>query len=94
MPCSELKVDQAFVNGASKSLHLRVLLESALDIARKLNLRVVAEGVESQEDWMLLQGLGCGEAQGYLVAKPMPGSELLDWWRGNVGRIRALGRPA
>src|SRR5690606_30386318 len=91
VPCSELKVDRAFVNGASQSLHLRILLESALDIARKLNLRVVAEGVEALEDWRLLRSLGCGEAQGYFLAKPMPGEALLPWWRANRERIEILG---
>ncbi|MBB1520341.1 EAL domain-containing response regulator [Aquipseudomonas guryensis] len=91
VPCSELKVDRAFVNGASQSLHLRILLESALDIARKLNLHVVAEGVETREDWLLLRNLGCSEAQGYFVAKPMPGDALLPWWRANRERVQLLG---
>lgn len=90
VPCTELKVDRAFVHGASKSEHLRILLESALDIARKLNLKVVAEGVETREDWQLLRELECGEAQGYFIAKPMPGEALLSWWRGNQSRLKQL----
>lgn len=90
IPCTELKVDRAFVNGASESRHLRILLESALDIAGKLGLGVVAEGVETLRDWMLLRDLGCGEVQGYFVAKPMPGDALLAWWRSNDARLRDL----
>lgn len=90
VPCTELKIDRAFVNGASKKAHLRIMLESALDIARKLNLKVVAEGMETREDWQLLRELECGEAQGYFVAKPMPGEALLPWWRANQGRLQAL----
>lgn len=90
VPCSELKVDRAFVNGASSSQHLLVLLESALDIARKLSLGVVAEGVETREDWLLLRQLECGEAQGYFIAKPMPGDALPAWWRANRARLQAL----
>ncbi|MBO3274781.1 EAL domain-containing response regulator [Pseudomonas schmalbachii] len=90
VPCSELKIDRAFVNGASQKLHLRVLLESALDIARKLDLRVVAEGVESRDDWELLCQLGCTEAQGYFIAKPMPGDALPAWWRANQERLQAM----
>lgn len=92
VPCTELKVDRAFVNGASQSRHLRILLESALDVAGKLNLGVVAEGVERLEDWMLLRDLGCAEAQGFFIAKPMPGEALLPWWRENRQRMQALGR--
>lgn len=90
VPCTELKIDRAFVNGASKKQHLRIMLESALDIARKLNLKVVAEGMETREDWQLLRDLECGEAQGYFVAKPMPGEALLSWWRANQARLQAL----
>jgi EAL domain-containing protein (putative c-di-GMP-specific phosphodiesterase class I) len=90
VPCTELKVDRAFVNGASNSLHLRIMLESALDIARKLNLKVVAEGVETREDWLLLRTLECNEAQGYFIAKPMPGEALLPWWRANRVRLQGL----
>ncbi len=90
IPCSELKVDRAFVNGASNNVHLRILLESAVDIARKLNLKVVAEGVETLEDWVLLRELGCDEAQGYFMAKPMPGEALLLWWSANQGRLQKL----
>ena len=67
-----------------------ILLESALDIAGKLGLGVVAEGVETLQDWMLLRDLGCGEVQGYFVAKPMPGDALLAWWRSNDARLRDL----
>jgi EAL domain-containing protein (putative c-di-GMP-specific phosphodiesterase class I)/FixJ family two-component response regulator len=90
VPCTELKIDRAFVNGASNKQHLRIMLESALDIARKLNLKVVAEGMETREDWQLLRDLECGEAQGYFVAKPMPGEGLLPWWRANQARLQAL----
>lgn len=90
VPCTELKVDRAFVNGACQSTHLRVLLESALDIARKFNLRVVAEGVETEDDWMLLRNLGCDEAQGYLLARPMPGWQLLGWWDEHAVRLSRI----
>lgn len=90
MPCTELKIDRAFVNGASESQHLRILLESALDIATKLGLGVVAEGVETLQDWQLLSDLDCGEVQGYFVAKPMPGDAILAWWGSNEARLRGL----
>jgi len=93
VPCSELKVDRAFVNGASENVHLRILLESALDIARRLRLKVVAEGVETLKDWALLRELGCDEAQGYFIAKPMPGEVLLLWWSTNEQRLQKRLKP-
>ena len=53
-------------------------------------IKVVAEGVETREDWQLLRELECGEAQGYFIAKPMPGEALLAWWRANQSRLKQL----
>jgi EAL domain-containing protein (putative c-di-GMP-specific phosphodiesterase class I)/FixJ family two-component response regulator len=90
VPCTELKVDRAFVNGASDSHQLRILLESALDIADKLGLGVVAEGVETLADWQLLRNLGCAEVQGFFIAKPMPGAQVLSWLHTQQPRLQAL----
>jgi EAL domain-containing protein (putative c-di-GMP-specific phosphodiesterase class I) len=62
----------------------RAMIEASLDLARKLGLAVVAEGVETVEDWRLLAELGCGMAQGHLVAHPVPGeglAEAIGNWR-------------
>lgn len=90
MPFTELKVDRSFVNGASQRDHLRVILQSALDMANRLNLVTVAEGVEYIEDWRLLQEYGCALGQGYLVARPMPGAELPVWLRTHARHLRSL----
>lgn len=78
-PFTELKVDQSFVQRAAEHADARIILESTLDLARKLDLRVVAEGVETREHWDMVAKLGCDIAQGYLVARPMPGDELPGW---------------
>ncbi|UUZ73935.1 EAL domain-containing protein [Polaromonas sp. P1(28)-8] len=79
---TELKIDQSFVTNATKQASARVVLESSLDIARKLNITAVAEGVETQADWNLLRQLGCAFAQGYFIARPMEAGAYLDWARG------------
>jgi EAL domain-containing protein (putative c-di-GMP-specific phosphodiesterase class I)/CheY-like chemotaxis protein len=76
---TELKIDRSFVHRASSRRHLRTILESSLELARKLKLRSVAEGVETEEDWNLLRELGCDVAQGYYIAKPMPAEHFWDW---------------
>jgi EAL domain-containing protein (putative c-di-GMP-specific phosphodiesterase class I)/AmiR/NasT family two-component response regulator len=76
IPFTELKIDQGFVSGAHTDPRKRAVIEASLDLARKLQLDVVAEGVETTEDWQMLAELGCGMAQGYLIAKPVPGEEL------------------
>ncbi|MFM9437626.1 EAL domain-containing protein (putative c-di-GMP-specific phosphodiesterase class I)/FixJ family two-component response regulator [Janthinobacterium sp. CG_23.3] len=84
IPFTELKIDRSFVDGASKSRALGTVLSSCLGLARSLERRSVAVGVETREDWDFLQGLGCTYAQGYYIAKPMPVAEFPAWladWR-------------
>ena len=76
IPFTELKIDQDFVSGASAEPRKRAVIEASLDLARKLQLEVVAEGVETTEDWQMLAELGCGVAQGYLIAAPVSGEDL------------------
>jgi EAL domain-containing protein (putative c-di-GMP-specific phosphodiesterase class I) len=60
------------------------VIEASLDLARKLNLGVVAEGVETVEEWQMLAELGCTYAQGYLIGKPAEGerlAEVIARWR-------------
>ena len=87
IPFTELKIDQDFVSGAANDPRKRAVIEASLDLARKLQLEVVAEGVETPEDWQMLAELGCGVAQGYLIGAAVPGEEL----PGAVARWR---RPA
>jgi EAL domain-containing protein (putative c-di-GMP-specific phosphodiesterase class I) len=79
---TELKIDQSFVTNAAKQESAKVILESSLDMAKKLNITAVAEGVETQADWNLLRQLGCGLAQGYFIARPMEAGAYLKWVRG------------
>ena len=76
VPFTELKVDKEFVCSAHSQPRKRAVVEASLDLARKLNLTTVAEGVETVEDWQLLAELGCSIAQGWLIGRPVPGSEL------------------
>ena len=76
IPFTELKIDQDFVFGAHVQPRKRAVVEASLDLARKLGLTAVAEGVETIEDWQMLAALGCDIAQGYLISRPVPGSEL------------------
>ena len=81
IPFSELKIDRAFVRGAHQDASARAILESSVLLAKKLDMKVVAEGVETQEDWALVAKLGCDQVQGYYVAKPMPADQFLEWYK-------------
>ena len=81
VPFTELKVDGAFVRAAPGDAHAHAMVESSLELGRKLKLDVVAEGVETRIEWDLLLTMGCPVAQGYHIGRPMEAAELLDWAR-------------
>ncbi len=78
-PFTEMKIDRYFVNGASNNKSLRAILESSIELAKKLDMKVVAEGIENQEDLALIAELGCDHVQGYFFAEPMNFNDLLKW---------------
>ena len=75
-PFTELKIDQSFTRNALKDAFARACVETSVRLAKELGLKVVAEGVESHGMWDLLADLGVDEAQGYLMARPMPPGEF------------------
>lgn len=78
-PFSELKIDRSFVGGAPARQYMRNILKSAIDMGQRLGITTVAEGVETEAELHLLKSLGCKQAQGFLLARPMPGRDLLGW---------------
>jgi EAL domain-containing protein (putative c-di-GMP-specific phosphodiesterase class I)/ActR/RegA family two-component response regulator len=93
IPFTELKIDRSFVHGAHQRKRSRVLLQSALDMARQLGLVTVAEGIETIEDWLLLQSFDCCVGQGYLIARPMPAQALPAWLHAHRERLCSLRLP-
>lgn len=79
VPFTELKIDRGFVHGARQNQLIRPMLEGSIGIAQRLGLQAVAEGVETEDDWALLREIGCDIAQGYFIARPMPGEGLHAW---------------
>jgi len=79
LPVDELKVDKSFIMNLDKDESDAAIVRSTVDLAHNLDLRVVAEGVESETTWNMLRGLGCDHAQGFYMSKPMPADELQDW---------------
>jgi EAL domain-containing protein (putative c-di-GMP-specific phosphodiesterase class I) len=77
MPFSELKIDQSFVRTAITRQASRAVLESSIEVAAKLGIPAVAEGVETDEELALVRELGCRMVQGWRFARPMPVDELI-----------------
>lgn len=78
-----LKVDRSFVRNVVQDHRDRAIVEATLALGRALGLRVVAEGIETEEQLRLLRELGCHEGQGFGLARPMSGKELARWLAGD-----------
>jgi diguanylate cyclase (GGDEF)-like protein len=79
LPVDELKVDRSFVGEMVTSPSDTMIVRSTIDLGHNLGLRVVAEGVETQDAWQTLEALGCDTAQGYYLGRPMPAADLEHW---------------
>ena len=81
----ELKIDRSFILDLESSSDARAVVDAVIKLAQALGLKVVAEGVETEEQQLILRALGCDELQGYLFAKPMPAKALAVWAIEDVG---------
>jgi len=78
-PFNELKIDQCFTQKICTNAECRAVVSTSILLARELGMRVVAEGIETEEVFKELANLGCHTGQGYWMAKPLPMDEFLEW---------------
>ena len=71
-PLNKLKIDQSFIRNLTEESKDEAIVRNIIDLAKNLELRVIAEGVETEEQRDMLEALGCDEIQGYLMSKPKP----------------------
>jgi diguanylate cyclase (GGDEF)-like protein/PAS domain S-box-containing protein len=76
LPLQSLKVDRSFIKGLPGSQEERAIIASIVALGKSLNLEVVAEGIETPEQLVQVQALGCHFGQGYLFSKPIPANEI------------------
>jgi diguanylate cyclase len=79
LPVDELKIDKSFVLNMEHDADDAKIVKSTIDLGHNLGLRVVAEGLETLAVWHLLRQMGCDQAQGYYLSKPMPGDRFVSW---------------
>jgi diguanylate cyclase len=89
LPIDAIKIDRSFVSSVVTEVHDREVVRSVTELAHRLGLFTVAEGVEDDATRLTLQQLGCDYLQGHLVSLPMQASELADW----VAARQVTGRP-
>jgi diguanylate cyclase (GGDEF)-like protein len=86
LPFDKLKIDRAFVEALDQSANAGVIIQAIVALGRALGLSVVIEGVETEEQRVLLRLAGCNEMQGYLFARPAP-REAIDQLLAGIGAI-------
>lgn len=83
LPISKLKIDQSFIRSMVEERSYQTIVSTIIVMAKHLNMRTVAEGVETQEQLRLLMEYDCDLIQGYLCSKPVPAKEALCFWEEN-----------
>ena len=81
LPIDQLKIDRSFISDITQDVDDRTLIEAILAIGKKLNFFITAEGVETAEQHLLLQKLGCHKAQGFYYSKPCFSDEFAEVYR-------------
>ena len=89
LPVNEIKIDRSFVAGMGENSVDAAIVHATIELAAKLGLRAVAEGVEDEATWKALAGLGCARVQGYLVGRPMQPEQFAGLLRVAVGALAA-----
>jgi diguanylate cyclase (GGDEF)-like protein len=81
LPVSELKIDRSLVRSVCESAREEAIVKTIVDLARHMDLRVVAEGVETSAAMERLRSIGCDELQGYFISRPLPADPAGRWLR-------------
>ncbi|HEY4640319.1 MAG TPA: EAL domain-containing protein, partial [Thermoanaerobaculia bacterium] len=79
LPIDEIKIDKSFVSGMTTSDADAAIVRTVIDLAHNLGKQVCAEGVENEETWRRLCDMGCDLAQGFWIARPLSGRDLMQW---------------
>jgi c-di-GMP phosphodiesterase len=96
--CDRLKIDREFVRAIDEDASNRPVLDAIIDLARRLNLPTIAEGVETQAQRAYLSAQGVGALQGYLIARPMAVADFVIWlgdnqaWARSADEARRIGQ--
>ncbi|MBI3898031.1 MAG: EAL domain-containing protein [Gammaproteobacteria bacterium] len=92
LPVDAVKIDKSFVMDMLTNNDSAAIVRSTVGLAHDLDLKVVAEGIESEAVWQQLAALGCDTAQGYYISKPLPADKFKDWMEQRVQTLNVGAR--
>jgi predicted signal transduction protein with EAL and GGDEF domain len=90
MPIGQVRINERFVHRADRDSSDEAIVRSIIELAGKFGVEVVAEGVDGPREWETLRRLGCPQAQGAWLARPLPVDEFWDWMCNDDPRARRL----
>ena len=85
LPATELKIDRSLITNICESPRDEAIAQTTIDLARHLDLSVVAEGIETLAVAKRLLEIGCDTGQGYYISRPLPSEEITEWLRQRAG---------
>jgi diguanylate cyclase (GGDEF)-like protein len=87
MPIQVLKIDKSFITTMTPGSRNEMITSSTIEMAHRMGMRVIAEGVETTEVWDMLERMGCDAAQGYFVRRPGSLADVLTWLDARLTRM-------
>ncbi len=79
IPANEIKIDKRFVESIATDRADQQIVKAVIELSHALDMKVVAEGVDSRENLEIISGLGCDMAQGFLIGRPMRSDHVVEW---------------
>jgi diguanylate cyclase (GGDEF)-like protein len=90
LPLHSVKIDQKFVHGLTHNRNDATITQAIIALSHSLGIRVIAEGVESPQQYRFLHDQGCEEAQGFYISQPLEAEAIVRWWRERMEMANAL----
>ncbi len=94
IPFSYLKIDKQFISSMMTNRNARMVVESSVAMAKQMNMRAVAEGIETEDQCALLKKIGCELGQGHFLAAPMDFETLVGWASSRPARVTPINRQS
>jgi predicted signal transduction protein with EAL and GGDEF domain/DNA-binding response OmpR family regulator len=88
-PIDTLKIDRSFVTDIAYESEQAAIVTAVTSLSHRLNLKVVAEGIETEAEWQVISDLSCDEVQGFLICKPLPANEIEQWLQASPFKLRS-----
>jgi len=71
LPIDQLKIDQSFIRNLNKGKAMKAVVSTVVNMGKELNMRVIAEGIEEEDQLQYLRSIDCPAGQGYLLKRPI-----------------------